>query len=126
MNAIPTFPQGLNSLISKAEELVAFGKGNLEALTESGQIWTSGVQDLTLQLAATAKGHFEASVATLQAISKTSSFADAIALQSNYRSSVVATVVAQTTRLTDTSRKLAEQTMAPRLAVAAKTFALAA
>jgi phasin family protein len=129
MNAIPTFPQGLNTVISKAEELVAFSKGNLDALTESGQIWASGVQTLTLQLAATAKSHFEASVATVQAISKTTSVADVIALQSDYGRGLVATAVAESTKLTEASRKLAEQTLAPlaaRLNIAAKTFSLAA
>jgi hypothetical protein len=129
MNAIPTFPQDLNSVISKTEEIVAFSKGNLEALTESSQIWARGVQSLTLQLAASAKSSLEASVATFQAISKTSSVAEAFKLQSNYGSSLVAAAVGESTKLADESRKLAEQALAPlaaRLTIAAKTFSLAA
>ncbi|HEX5325102.1 MAG TPA: phasin family protein, partial [Acetobacteraceae bacterium] len=50
---------GMDKAMQTAEEFVAFGQGNLEALVKSGQIWTSGVQDLGKQVAATAQASFE-------------------------------------------------------------------
>ena len=57
--ADPSLTQGTKTMINNTENLIAFSKGNLEAFAKSGQIWATGVQDLTTQFAAAAKVSFD-------------------------------------------------------------------
>ncbi len=126
--SVPTITQGINTMI-KTVDFVAFGKDNLEAFTASSKIWTAGVQDITKQFAATAKTSFEESVATFKALSTVKSVKEAIDLQSAYGKTVATKMQEEATRLTDASRKLTEQALAPitaRVAVAVGSFSKAA
>ena len=49
------FKEGFEKAMKTAEELAKFNQGNFEALVKSGQIWASGVQDITKQAAASAQ-----------------------------------------------------------------------
>ena len=66
-----------------AEELVAFGQGNFEAIVKSGQIWASGVQDIGKQMAANAQASFDDTMSTFKAISSVKSLKDAFDLQAS-------------------------------------------
>jgi phasin family protein len=123
-----TQPEGNKTMINSTENLIAFGKGNLEALTASSKIWVAGVQDLSQQFAATAKASIEESVATLKAVSAIRSLNEVVNLQSVY-SQAVSKALADSNRLTDASLKLTEQTLAPltaRMAAAVGAFSKAA
>jgi phasin family protein len=116
-------------MITKTQDLVAFGKDNLEAFTAAGKIWAAGIQDLTQELAATAKASMEESVATFKALSAVKSVKEAIELQSSYSKTAIAKALAETQKLTDASMKLTEKAMAPitaRVAAAVETFGKAA
>jgi phasin family protein len=129
MTNTPKLTQGLQTVITSTEDFVAFGKGNLEAFATSGKIWAAGVQQLSAQVAVTAKGFIETSVANLQAISTVKSVPEAIAVQTDISRAVVAKLLDGSNKLTDTAFKLTADTLAPltaRVAVAAETFARAA
>jgi phasin family protein len=125
----PTLTQGMKTVINSTEDFVAFGKGNLEAFAAAGKIWAAGLQNLTQQVAATAKASVEESVETFKALTAVKSVKEAIDLQTTYSKSVSAKALAESTRLTEASIKLTEQALAPltaRMAVAVEAFSKAA
>jgi phasin family protein len=113
------------TMTKTTEDLVSFGKDNVEAFTKAGQIWAAGVQELGKQVAATAQAHVDQTVATFKALAGVKSFKEAVDLQSTLARSTVEKAVADTGKLTDASLKLAEQTWAPltaRVTVAVEKF----
>src|SRR3954452_24215864 len=58
--------EGMEKAMKTAEELVAFGQGNFEAIVKSGQIWASGVQDIGKQMAANAQASFDDTMSTFK------------------------------------------------------------
>jgi len=125
----PTITQGLKTMMKSTEDFVAFGQANLEAFVKSGQIWSAGVQELTKQIATSAKASFEESVSTFKAISTAKSVKEAMDLQSSFAKAALEKAMAESNKLTDASIKLTEQTLAPitaRVTVAVETFGKAA
>jgi phasin family protein len=125
----PNPPQGTKTIMKSTEEFVAFGQANLEAFVKSGQIWSAGIQELTKQMAATAKTSFDESVSTFKAISAAKSAKEAIDIQTTFARTVVEKAMAESSRIADASAKLTEQTLAPitsRLTAAVETFGKAA
>ena len=121
----PTITQGIKSMMKSTEDLVAFGQANLEAFVKSGQIWSAGVQELTKQIATTAKASFDESISTFKAMSTAKSVKEAMDLQSNFAKAALEKAMAESNKLTDASIKLTEQTLAPitaRVTVAVETF----
>jgi phasin family protein len=115
----------MDNAMKTAEELVTFGQGNIEAMMKSGQIWVSGVQDLSRQLAASAQASFEETVSTFKQLSGVKSLKDAMDLQSNLARATMEKTLAESGRLTDASFKLAEQALAPitaRVTLAVEKF----
>jgi phasin family protein len=125
----PTITQGMKSMMKSTEDFVAFGQANLEAFVKSGQIWSAGVQELTKQIATSAKASFDESVSTFKAISTAKSVKEAMDLQSTFAKAALEKAMAESNKLTDASIKLTEQTLAPitaRVTVAVETFGKAA
>jgi phasin family protein len=125
----PTITQGIKSMMKTTEDFVAFGQANLEAFVKSGQIWSAGVQELTKQIASSAKASFDESVSTFKAMSTAKSVKEAMDLQSNFAKAALEKAMAESNKLTDASIKLTEQTLAPitaRVTVAVETFGKAA
>ena len=112
-----------------AEQIVAFSKGHLEALTQSGQIWTAGVKELAEQATATMQASFQDTMAMFKTLTSVKSPKEAIDLQSGMARSALETTMAAYGKLTEASLKLSEQAMAPitaRVTAAVETFAKAA
>ena len=125
----PTLTQGMKSMMKSTEDLVAFSQANFEAFVKSGQIWSAGVQELTKQIATSAKASFDESVSTFKAISTAKSVKEAMDLQSSFAKAALEKAMAESNKLTDASIKLTEQTLAPitaRVTVAVETFGKAA
>ena len=121
--------QGIKTMMKSTEDFVAFGQANLEAFVKSGQIWSTGMQELTKQFASTAKASFEESVSTFKAITTAKSVKEAMDLQSTFAKAALEKAMAESNKLTDASIKLTEQTLAPitaRVTVAVETFGKAA
>lgn len=108
-----------------AEEFVSFGQANVEAFVKSGQIFASGMQDLTKQMTATAQASMEEAMNTFRALSGVKSIKEAVDLQSTLARSAVEKALTQTGHVAETSLKVAEQTIAPiagRLSIAVDSF----
>jgi phasin family protein len=121
--------EGMEKAMKTAEELVAFGQGNIEAFLRSGQIWTAGMQDLSKQFAATAQASFDETVSTFKAMSSVKSLKDAVDLQTNLARATIEKTLSESGRLTDASFKLTEQALAPltaRVTLAVEKFAKSA
>ncbi len=107
------YTANMEKAMKSAEEFLSFGQGNVEAMVKSGQIWAAGVQDLGKTVAATAQAQFDATVATVKAMTGVKSLKEAMDLQAALARTSVEKAVAETGKITDASLKLAEQTMAP-------------
>jgi phasin family protein len=121
----PTLTRGIKKMMKSTEDFVAFGQANLEAFVKSGQIWSAGVQELTKQIATTAKASFDESISTFKAMSTAKSVKEAMDLQSSFAKAALEKAMAESNKLTDASIKLTEQTLAPitaRVTVAVETF----
>jgi phasin family protein len=118
-----------NMAIKTAEDFVAFNQGNVEALVKAGQVWAAGVQDLSKSFAATAQAQVEETLAAVKALSGVKSLKEAVDLQTNLARVSLEKAVTETSKLTDASVKLAEQTWAPltaRVTLAVEKFGRAA
>ncbi len=116
---------GMETVMKTAEDMIAFGQGNVEALVKSGQIWAAGVQDLSKQLAATVQANLDETMGSFKAFSGVKSVKDAIDLQATFARTAMEKAMAETGRMTDASLKLAEQAMAPitaRVTLAVETM----
>jgi len=121
----PTLTQGLKKMMKSTEEFVAFSQANMEAFVKSGQIWSAGVQELTKQMATTAKATFDESVSTFKAISTAKSVKEAMEMQASFAKAALEKAMTESNKLTDASIKLTEETLAPitaRVTVAVESF----
>ncbi len=112
-----------------AEEFVTFSQGNMEALMKSGQIWVTGVQDLSKHVAAAAQASMEESLSTFKAMTSVKSLKEAFDLQTAFARSAMEKTVTESSKLSDASFKLTEQALAPitaRVTVAVEKFSKAA
>jgi phasin family protein len=118
--------EGMEKAAKTAEELVAFNQGNIEAFVKSSQIWATGVQDLSKQIAAAAQTSLDESIAAFKALTSVKSLKDAFELQSSFARAALEKSMAESGKLTDASFKLTEQALAPiaaRVTVAVEKFA---
>ena len=121
--------EGVEKAMKTAEELVAFSQGNVEAMMKAGQIWATGVQDLSKHIAAAAQASLDESMSAFKALTSVKSLKDAFELQSSFARAALEKSLAESGKLTDASFKLTEQAMAPitaRVTVAVEKFAKAA
>jgi phasin family protein len=115
----------MDKAVTTTEELVAFGQGNLEAFVKAGQIWATGMQDLSRTVAATAQAQLDETLATVKAFAGVKTLKDAVDLQATLARASVEKAMAETGKLTDAGLKLAEQALAPltaRVSLAVEKF----
>jgi phasin family protein len=107
------------------EEAIAFGRGNLEAFVKSSTILTEGMQDLARATLAFGQAAFAEGMENAKAFAAVKSVREALDLQASFAKASTEKMVAETTKLSETSAKLAEKAMAPvieRVNLAVKTF----
>jgi len=110
-------------------EINEFGKGNIEALVESGKIAAKGVEAFGQDTAEYGRRQFESATAALKSLSSVKSPTDFFKLQSDYFRSSFDSLVAQTSKNTETMLKLAGEVAQPiqnRVAVAVEKAKVAA
>jgi len=100
-NLTPNLTQGMKTMMKSTEDFVAFGQANLEAFVKSGQIWSAGMQELTKQIASSAKASFDESVSTFKAMSTAKSVKEAMELQSSYAKAALEKAMSESNKLTD-------------------------
>jgi len=118
--------ENMEKAMKTAEEFVAFSQGNVEALVKSGQIWATGVQDLSKHIAGAAQASIEDGISTFKALTSVKSLKDAFDLQANFARATLEKTLAESGKLTDASFKLTEQALAPltaRVTLAVEKFA---
>jgi phasin family protein len=119
----------MQKTLKTAEEMLAFGQGNVAAFTSSSQILAAGVQELGKSIAAQAQAQVEETVAAVKSFASVKSVQDLIDLQTAFARSLFAKTAAETSRVAEASRKLADEALAPinaRVTLAAETFSRAA
>jgi phasin family protein len=112
-----------------AEQFTAFSKGNVEALTQSSQIWTAGMKDLAEKATATMQASYQETMDAFKALTSVKSLQEAIALQSTMARTALEKTMSAHSSLTEASLKLSEQAMAPitaRVTYAVENFSKAA
>lgn len=105
------------------EDMIAFNKDNVEAMVESSKIAAKGAQTLGQGAADYAKRSFETATQTMQTLSSVKSPTEFMKLQSDFARSAFDSMVAETSRSTETMMKLAGEIAQPlsnRFAVAAE------
>ncbi len=121
----PQLNQRIGNTMKTAEEMLAFGQGNIEAFIKSGQIWSAGIQDISKQFASSAQASYEEAVAAFKALTTVKSVKEAVDLQVGLTRSVLEKSIADSNKYTDASFKLAEQAIAPisgRITLAVEKF----
>ncbi|MBY8822314.1 phasin family protein [Sphingomonas colocasiae] len=112
-----------------AEDLADFQKGNLEAFVASAKVAAQGLETLGQDAAEVGRKNFESAQAALKSFAAAKSPTDFFKLQSDYAKSAFDSFVAQTSKNTEASLKLAGDVFQPlsnRIAVAAEKFKTAA
>lgn len=99
-----------------SDNFANFGKDNLDAFVKSSQIWTEGVQALATDFTATMQARLGETMATLNSFSTVKSPQELLDLQTALAGNSVEKAIAEATRLTSASTKLATDTLAPLLA----------
>jgi phasin family protein len=111
------------------EDINEFGKGNIEALVESGKIAAKGIESLGQEAAEYSRKQFEGATAALKNLSSVKSPTDFFKLQSDYVRQSFDAIVAQTSKNTEAMLKLAGEVAQPisnRVAVAVEKVKIAA
>ena len=112
-----------------AEELGAFGKGNMEALVESSKIAAKGLETLGQEAACYSRRSFESATAAMKTLAATRSPTEFMKLQGDFARSMFDTMVAEASKSTEMMMKLANDVAQPlsnRAAVAAEKMKVAA
>jgi phasin family protein len=105
--------QGVNRVMKTAEQLAQFHQGNMEAIVKSSQIWASGLQDLSKHVASNAQATMEETISTFRAMTSVKSLKEAFELQSSFARASMEKAISESSKLTETGLKLAEQAYAP-------------
>lgn len=117
--------EGVEKAMKKAEEVLSFSQGNMEAIVKASQIYATGMQDITKHFAASSKASIEESVAFTKSLMGVKSVKEAVDLQTGFAKSSIEKAVSESNKLTDATVKLAEQAVAPltaRISLAVETF----
>ena len=117
--------EGVQKAVKQSEEMMAFGQGNMEAMIKASQIYASGFQDISKHFAASSKESLEESMAFTKSLMGVKSVKEAVDLQTGFAKSSIEKAVAESSKLTDASVKLAEMAIASltaRVALAVETF----
>ena len=112
-----------------AEEMAEFGKGNIEAMVESARIAAKGIESFGKDGAAFARARYESTAETVRAMASVKSPTELMQLQADYWRGAFDAVVAEASRSTEASLKLAGEIAAPlqnRLALATDKMKAAA
>lgn len=95
------------------EDVVEFGKGNIEAVVKANQILVAGLQDIGKTAAAQAQVALEEGMANAKALASVKSMKEAVDLQAAYARVAMEKAMAQLVATQEAALKLAETAMAP-------------
>jgi hypothetical protein len=115
-----TMENGLTSATKAAEvfskagnEAVQFGRGNLEAVTQSTQAYLAGVQHLSRLYVSVVQGLTQHAVEGAKALGGIKTVQDALTIQASLSRSALERAIAEGTKLQDAAFRMAKQVAAP-------------
>lgn len=100
-------------ILKSYDEMTAFNKQNVDAVIQSGTIVAKGVENLGKAVASFTQSSIEQSVATGKALLTVKSVRDLVDLQSAFAKSAFDTFMAESTRMSEMSVKVANEALAP-------------
>jgi phasin family protein len=124
-----TTAQDFTRFFPAFDKVVAFHKGNLEALVQANTLLAKGAQEISKEYLAQAQEHLQSAATAGQAVLKAKTVQDAVQLNVETAKVGIEKLVATSTKLGELSVKVATEAFAPvkaRLDVAVETFTKAA
>ncbi|MBY0300719.1 MAG: phasin family protein [Sphingomonas ginsenosidimutans] len=112
-----------------AEEMAEFSKGNVEALLESSRIAAKGLETMGQDAAAFFRARYDSTAQVVNAVATVKSPTELFQLQADYLRGAFDAMVAEASRSTEATLKLAGEVAAPiqnRVALAADKIKVAA
>ncbi|MFN3447920.1 MAG: phasin family protein [Roseococcus sp.] len=100
-------------MMKAAEEAMEFGRGNFEAVTKAGQLYVTGVQDLSRQTLAMFQALSEHAIEGVKTLSSVKSLKEAADFQASFAKASFERAMNDTAKLQEAAMKLAETTMEP-------------
>jgi phasin family protein len=116
------FSKGLPSL----EDVQSFAKGNIDAMSQAGQAFAHGVQQLSQEVAGLAQTSFEQAVEAGKQVLAARTLSDVVRINADYTKSSTEALVANSAKLGELGVKVANDAFTPvarRLNAAVETFA---
>lgn len=108
-----TAMKSASGVFTAVEDVVEFGKGNLEAVVKANQILVAGLQDMGKTAVANAQGLIEEGMATARALAGVKSVKEAVDLQGEYLRRAMEKTFASAVATQQHSLRLAESALAP-------------
>ncbi len=115
----------VEAMTTNAEQAGNLGRHGFAAIAKSSQIWTSGLQDMSRLMADAAQAYVDSAMSTWGAMSNVKTVKELMELQTNLIRTSLERAMADTSKLTSFSMKLAEESMEPvtaRMRVTAETL----
>jgi hypothetical protein len=109
-----------------AEEAAEFGRGNIEAVTKSAQLFAVGFQDIGKQVFAVTQALTDHALESAKALAAVKSLKEAADIQSAFAKASLERSMSEAAKLQEATFKLAETVYAPitaRMTLAAEKFA---
>jgi hypothetical protein len=108
-----------------AEEAAEFGRGNLEAMTKSAQLFAVGFQDIGKQMFAVSQALTDHALESAKALAAVKSVKEAADIQAAFARASMERSMSEAAKLQEATFKLAEQAYAPltaRMTLAVEKF----
>jgi hypothetical protein len=109
-----------------AEEAAEFGRGNIEAMTKSAQLFAVGFQDIGKQVFAVTQALTDHALESAKALAAVKSLKEAADIQAAFAKASMERSMSEVSKLQEASFRLAEQASAPitaRMTLAAEKLA---
>ncbi len=99
--------------VKSSEEALAAAKENLDAVVKAGQLLAQGLQDLSKSVVVLTQEAVEDSVASTKKLLSAKTVHEAVDIHSAHAKAQIDRLLAEGTRLSDSTRKLFEDALAP-------------
>jgi len=123
-NGVPQANDMMSSLSKAATDATEFHRANLEAVSRSAQLWTTGLQEIGQRYLAMSQGMAEGFVAGANAMNSAKTLQEVAAIQTSFFKTVQEQVTGQATQLGEATAQLFKQASAPMAEQAAAASAM--
>ncbi len=110
---LETAVKSASGMFKTVEDVVEFGKGNVEAVVKANQILVAGLQDMGKVAVANTQAAIEEGMANVRAMAGVKSVKEAVDLQAAYLRAAMEKAMASAVATQETGMKLAETAFAP-------------